>query len=394
MAARSSYDVVIAGGAVTGSAVAWWLTRLGTKRVLVVEPDPTYARAATALSAASIRQQFSQPVNVAISRFGIAFLRRAAAWFDRAEGDNPLALRENGYLLLAGGVAGAAALQAQTAIQRAQGAETELLAPDALGTRFPWLDPAGVTLAAFGPRGEGWFDGMALLDLFRRGARAAGVTYVADRVTGFDRVGGRVSHARLRDGGRVACGQVVVAAGTRSAEIAATAGVALPVEPRKRTVFLIDAPALRGVAAPLTVDPSGVWFRPEGQYWLAAAPPDPDPAVDPADFAPDHAAFERDLWPVLAARVPGFAAIRARNAWAGHYDFNTWDANALLGPHPACPNLHIAAGFSGHGLQQAPAIGRGIAELILHGGWQALDLAPLATARLAEGRRLREAAII
>jgi FAD-dependent oxidoreductase domain-containing protein 1 len=394
MAGETGYDVVIAGGAVTGSAVAWWLMRLGTPRVLVVEPDPSYARAATALSAASIRQQFSQPVNVAISRFGVEFLRGARACFGLETADNPLGFHENGYLVLAGDAARASALSAQIAVQRGQGAATELLDPGALAARFPWIDPSGIALAAFGPRGEGWFDAMALLDGFRRGACGAGADYRADRVVGLDLAGGRVTHVRLGGGARIACGAVVNAAGTAAAGIAAMAGIALPVEPRKRTVFLIDAPELRGTVAPLTVDPSGVWFRPEGQHWLAAAVPDPDRAVDRGDFEPDHAAFERDLWPVLAARVPGFAAIRARNAWAGHYDFNTWDANALLGPHPDCANLHMAAGFSGHGLQQAPAVGRGLAELIVHGGWQSLDLSPLAAARLAEGRRLCEAAII
>lgn len=394
MAAGDSYDVVIAGGAVTGSAVAWWLNQLAPLRVLVVEPDPAYARAGTALSAASIRQQFSQPVNVAISRFGVAFIRDAARRFGLGDAADPLAFRENGYLLLAGSAAGAEALRAQTAMQRDRGAATVLLAPGDLAARFPWLDPGGVRLAAFGPSGEGWFDAMRLLDLFRRGARAAGVDYVADRVAGLDLAGGRITHVRLGGGRRVACGHVVNAAGTGAAAIAAMAGVALPVEPRKRTVFLIDAPDLRGIAAPLTVDPTGLWFRPEGRHWLAAALPVPDRAVQPDDFAPDHAAFERDVWPALAARVPGFAAIRAIGAWAGHYDCNTWDANALLGLHPACGNLFLACGFSGHGLQQAPAVGRGIAEAIVHGGWRSLDLSPLSAARLAEGRRLTEAAII
>jgi FAD-dependent oxidoreductase domain-containing protein 1 len=394
MTARQSFDVVVAGGAATGSAVAWWLTRMGCRSVLVVEPDPSHARAGTALSAASIRQQFSQKVNVAISRFGVGFLRDAARQFDLGAEENPLGFRENGYLLLAGSAAGAGALRSQTAMQRGQGAATELLDPGALAARFPWIDPAGVALAAFGASGEGWFDAMRLLDLFRRGARAAGAEYVADRVAGLDRAGGRVTGVRLASGARVACGHLVVAAGTGAPALAAMAGIALPVEPRKRTVFLIDAPDLRDASAPLVVDPSGVWFRPEGRHWLAAAVPDPDPAVDPGDFVPDHAAFERDVWPVLATRAPGFAAIRAIGAWAGHYDYNYWDANALLGAHPDCGNLVFACGFSGHGLQQAPAVGRGLAELILEGGWRSLDLSPLSAARLAEGRRLTEAAVI
>ena len=108
----------------------------------------------------------------------------------------------------------------------------------------------------------------------------------------------------------------------------------------------------------------------------------------------DHALFDEVIWPALAARVPAFERVRGAGAWAGHYEFNTFDHNALLGLHPNVPNLYFANGFSGHGMQQAPGVGRGIAELVLHGAYRTLDLSPLSVARLAEGRPLLERNII
>jgi len=392
----TTYDVVIAGGAAMGSAVAWWLARLGGGRcrVLVAEPDPGYRHASTALSVASIRQQFTQGINVAISRFGISFIKNIRDNIQLEGIPDRLDLVENGYLFLAGSAKAEAAMRAAVALQRAAGAATELIPVAALAHRFPYLDPAGLCLASFGPRDEGWFDNMALLSAFRRGARAAGVTYLAASVVGIERVAGRVAAVRLSDGQRVATGALVNAAGTRAAQVMRMVDEDIPVEPRKRTVFLVDAPNVRAPGAPLLVDPSGFYLRPEGDKWLCAIVPETDAAVAPDDFEPDRGAFEQAIWPRLYARAPGFDAVKVVGCWAGHYAFNTFDQNAIVGAMPGTPNLYAVNGFSGHGLQQAPAMGRAVAELILEGRFIGLDLSALSPARIAENRPVVEEAIV
>ncbi len=372
-----SANVVICGGAAVGAAVAYHLVALGyAGRVVVVERDPTYARAATALAASGIRRQFSSAINVRISAFGLAEIRRLGLDFVG-----------HGYLTLAGTEAGAAALRAAHAVQRAEGAATVLLAPDEIAARFAHLRVDDLVLGAFGPEGEGWFDNMGLLSAYRAGARAGGAEWIRDEVVGLEVAGGRVSAVRLAGGGRIGCGVFVNAAGGTGREVAAMAGLDLPVERRKRTVFAFAVAAPPAGDLPLMIDPGGVWCRPEGAGFIAAGTPDPDPAVAADDFEPRHAEWEEMVWPALAARSPAFEACRLTGFWAGHYDMNTRDRNAVVGPHPEVANFLCANGFSGHGLQQAPAVGRGLAEWIAHGEYRSLDLGPLGWARapLPEG---------
>ena len=381
--------VVVIGGGVIGGAIATFL-RLGGASVTVVERDPTYAAASSSLSASSIRQQFSQPVNIALSQYGIAFLRDAAAHLS-VDGDAPaLGLREPGYLYLAG-PSGLDVLRANHAVQRAAGVQVVLLDPAALRGRFPWLCTDGVAAGSLGLDGEGWFDGPALAAAFRRKARALGAAWMHGEAVGLERDGAQVVAVRLANGSRLACGAVVNAAGPHARAVAAMAGVALPVEARKRCVFVFTCPdALPG--CPLVIDPSGVWWRPEGDRFIAGWSP-PDDAED-TGLDVDHALFDGVIWPALAARVPAFERVRQAGAWAGHYEFNTFDHNALLGPLPGVPNLYFANGFSGHGMQQAPGVGRGVAELILHGAYRTLDLSALSVTRVGVGRPLLERNVI
>jgi FAD-dependent oxidoreductase domain-containing protein 1 len=393
---RDRRDVVIAGGGVMGASLAFWLTELapGRLRILVVERDPTYARSSTALSVASIRQQFSNPVNVKISRFGVEFIRNVAAWLG-ADGEvSDLGFKEQGYLFLAGTDAQALAMREVAEIQRAEGAGTEVILPEALGERFPWLDPLGVTLASYGPRDEGWFDNMGLLGGFRRAARKRGVEFMTAEVAGAVRIGDRAEAVILSDGRRIDCDCLVNACGTRAAALLRSLGEEIPVEPRKRTVFLVDAPNVVAPGAPLMVDHSGFYMRPEGQHWIAATVPSVDGPADEDDFDPDLHQFEDAVWPRIYDRVPSFDAARVLRAWAGHYAYNTLDQNAILGLWPGLANVYVMNGFSGHGLQQAPAVGRGIAELIVHGYYRSLDLTPLGADRILEHRPFLERAIV
>lgn len=392
MTQTRGFDVVIAGGGVIGSAVAYFLMAHPrfAGSLCVVERDPTYKSGATGRSAGSIRQQFSTPENIRMSRFGIAFLKGLGETL-AVDGERPdVQLHERGYLFLAS-EEGLPVLRANHAVQTAEGAPVALLERAGLAARFPWLNLEGIAAGGYGTADEGWFDPFSLLQAFRRKAIALGATYLADEVIGLGRQAGRVTAVELAEGGELACGWLVNAAGVRARSLARMAGIEdLPVHPRKRQVFVFDCRAsLPG--CPLTIDPSGLYFRPEGSGFICGISPGPgEPDPDCEDFEVDHALFEERLWPLLAARVPAFEAIKPTGAWAGHYDVNSFDANAILGPHPELANLLFANGFSGHGLQQSPAVGRALAEWIVDGGYLSLDLSRFSYERIARGDRVVE----
>jgi len=350
-AAVDRAGVVIVGGGIVGSAVAYFLASDPSFRgsIAIVERDPSYRDCSTARSAGGLRQQFSTPENIALSRFALETIRGLKARFGA---DADVAFREQGYLMLASDH-GAALLAENVALQCSMGADIALLDAAELAARFPWLAAEGVAGGGFGQSGEGWFDPLGLATLFRKTAVAAGAAVVYDEVTGIDVVGGRVAAVSLAGGGRIACRSLVNAAGAWAGELAALAGVRLPVEPRKRFVYVVDCreppEALR--QAPLTVDPGGVWFRPEGRVFLCGKSPaqDEEPAVGDLDHI-DHAFFEQEVWPALAARVPAFESLKVVNAWAGYYDYNTLDQNAVIGAHPEIANFYLATGFSGKDL--------------------------------------------
>ena len=387
----SSYDVVIVGGAAVGSSVAYFLTHdLGfTGSIAVVERDPAYARAATTLSAASIRQQFSTPANIRMSAFGVAFFRELKQRFGA---DADIAFRERGYLLLASET-GEETLAANHEVQKAEGADIVLMDRAALADHFRWLKTSDLTLGAFGRTGEGWFDAHSLLALLRGAARRKGANYLHGEVTGIAREGARMTGVTLADGRRIGCGTLVNAAGPQAGEVAALAQVGLPVEPRKRCVFVVACrTALPGM--PLMVDPTGVWVRPEGEVYICGVSPPEENDTRATDFEVDYSLFEEVVWPMLAHRVPAMEALKLQRAWAGHYDYNTLDQNAVIGAHPEIANFIFANGFSGHGLQQSPAAGRAVAELIVHGKFRSLDLSLFGYQRVAEGRPVKELNVI
>lgn len=394
-ALKPHYDVVIVGGAVVGSATAYFLAENPdfNGSVLVIERDWTYAKSATALSSASIRHQFSNPLNIQISQFGTQFIRDFHARV-AVNGDAPeLGFKENGYLYL-GDANGASMFERNCTTQQACGADVVLLDPEKLKARFPWLNTEGLVNGVYGQSGEGWFDSYGLLQGMRRKARSLGIEYIENEVVDVLREGNAITGVVLKSGETIGCGLMVNAAGTRGPAMARLAGLEIPVEPRKRCLFVFDCRTpLEGVV-PLTIDTTGIFFRPEGKYYLTGCYPDPDPLADVNDFDVIHSEFEDVIWPALAERIPAFEAIKVVNSWAGHYDFCMLDHNAIVGPHPEVSNFLFANGFSGHGLQQSPAVGRGLSELIVYGGYRSLDLAPLGYARVVENKPFLEEGVI
>ncbi len=388
--------VVVIGGGAVGSAVALFLKQLGGTAVdvQVVEPDPALRQASSALSAGSIRQQFSQPINVRMSRFGHDFIQQVSQGLGPQAEPLDLGFRPGAYLFCAT-AAGAPVLQANHQAQRDAGANVALLSPTEAAARFGWLRTDDLALTSLGLAGEGWLDGFSLANGLARMARALGAVWQRDRVVGFDHQGADLRAVRLDSGERLAADHIVNAAGPWAGAVSRLAGLDVPVFARRRTVFVMSCPTALP-ATPLVVDPAGVWFRSEGSGFIGGWSPgegDDDPDDLPLD-QPDLAQFEDKLWPALAHRVPAFEALRMQRAWAGYYEVHPLDHNALIGPHPACPNLLLCTGFSGHGLQHAPAAGRGIAEWLLHGRYTSLDLSPFSPQRILTRKAFSESAII
>jgi len=381
-----------------GSAAAWFLTDEPAfdGRVLVVERDPTFVFAATSHTNSCIRQQFSTAVNVAISRFGADFIQSLPARMGHDQRVPDLRIQSFGYLYLADTEAAATRLAAAQAVQAACGAATRLLTPEQIAAIWPFYAVDDLILGSHNAVDEGYFDGITLFDCWRRQARERGVEVVTDIVVAMSKSpDGRIRSVTLASGRVVGCGHVVNASGTRGAATARMAGIDIPVEPRKRHTWVFSAETPLDRDLPLTIDPAGVHVRQDQRTtYMAGGHGTPDPCVDPDDFEPDHALWQDHVWPIIAARIPQFEAIRVMREWVGHYDYNTLDQNAIAGPHPDVPNFLFMNGFSGHGLQQSPAMGRGVAEWITHGGYRTLDLSPLHFDRIAAGSALVEQAII
>ena len=394
---RDSYDVVIIGGAIMGSSTAWFLTDTPDfdGSVLVIERDPTYEFASTSLSNSCIRQQYSTTLNVRISQFGADFYSSLRARMGGDERVPELTIRSFGYLYLADTDAFADVLRANHAVQVAAGAGTRLMTADEMAAAYPFYNVDDIVLGSHNMVNEGYFDGVTMFDWWKRQARERGVEYIANEVTAITRTGDRIDSVTLNTGEVIACGQLVNATGPRAARTAEMAGIDVPVEPRKRYSYIFTAEKPLDRDLPLTIDPSGVHVRENGGgTYLAGGHPDHDPAVDPADFTMDHGFWEAEVWPAIATRIPQFEAIKVTREWAGHYAYNTLDQNAITGPHPDVANFIFVNGFSGHGLQQSPAMGRGTAEWLTYGQYRSLDLTPFHYDRILANQPILERAVI
>ncbi|XP_043936757.1 FAD-dependent oxidoreductase domain-containing protein 1 isoform X2 [Protopterus annectens] len=387
-------DIVIVGGGVMGWSIAYWLKKKemirDAVRVVVVERDPSYSRASTVLSVGGIRQQFSMPENIQMSLFGCSFLRNINEHLGVVN-EEPVDIQYNpcGYLFVAN-ESGATILEENYRIQKEEGAKVVLLTPTKLKEKFPWVNTDGVALASYGLENEGWFDPWSLLNAFRRKALSMGVYQCFGEVTGFKYstremvtsdgepvVFKRIHHVNVqmpdsKEYQPVECALVVNAAGAWSGKVAEMAGIGtglpnsvdavkLPVEPRKRFVYVFHSPDGPGLDCPLLIDYTGVYFRREG---------------------------------LAGNYIAGLSPTEVKSAWAGYYDYNTFDQNAIIGPHPLVNNMYFATGFSGHGLQHSPATGRAVAELILDTCFKTIDLSAFSFGRLCYGEKALERNIV
>ena len=379
-----------------GSSVAWFLSDNPDfdGSILVVERDPSFETASTSHTNSCMRQQFSSELNIRISQFGAQFVREFRDHMGGGDDVPEIHTNHFGYMYLAADRDLAEALTEAQSVQAACGAGTRLMSSDEIAAAYPFYNLEDIILGSHNLQDEGYFDGGTMFTWLGKAARANGVEFLPNQVVGIDVAARRATAVRLATGQTVAAGTVINASGPRASLTAAMAGLDVPVEPRRRYTFIFDAAERLDRDLPLTIDPSGVHVRTDGLYYMAGCPPEIDGAVDYDDFAMDHDIWEDRVWPALANRIPAFETIRLISSWAGHYAFNTLDQNAIIGAHPELPNFIFVNGFSGHGLQQSPAMGRGVSELVTYGEYRSLDMTPLGVERIISNSPLVERAVI
>ena len=385
------YDVIIIGGGIMGSASAYYLMKMdNTLKVAVIERDPTYAQASTTLSMANARIQFSLKQNIEISQYA---LKTFAQFEDTmaVAGEKPnIYYRREGNLFLVDD-AGRRGAEKALALQQSLGCRVDWWSPEKIKRHYPLYETKGLAGGTFG-RDDGYFDAYAVLMAYKAKAKSMGAVYINDEVEKIHQEHGRVTGVRTVPGATLTAGWVVNCAGAWAAKVAETAGVNLPVVPVKRQVFALDTAVKPQGPLPLTILPSGLYFRTEtGGIILLGKSMVEDPIK--YEFSWDDKRFMEILWPELAAYVPAFDRLKLVRGWAGLYAVNTLDGNAILGEWPEIKGLFLANGFSGHGLQQAPAVGRYLSELILKRP-HSLDLSIFSPIRILENRPLGENGLV
>lgn len=395
---KTDYDVVIIGGATSGSTISFFLSANPDFKgsVLVVERDPSLSESATRASNYCMRQQFATEINIKIAQYAAHFVKNFRQIVQDESGLAPdLYIRDFGYLYLADNEEFAQTLRDDQKTQAALGAGTRIVSKEEIAKLYPFFDVSNVLLGSLNTQDEGEFDGWTIFQNLRRVATARGVDYIQNEVVDITVTNNNVDSITLKTGERIKVGKVVNAAGTRSGKVSAMAGIHLPLEARQRYTYIFEGEHKLDRDVPLTIDPSGVHVRQFGDKFLAGAPPEgPEVGVAVDDFNVRGDVWATKMGPVMERLLPALGKLTVTETWVGHYDFNTFDHNAIIGPHHVIKNFLFCCGFSGHGSQQGPACGRAISELITYNKFKTLDLTCLRYERIEKGERMLERMVI
>ena len=381
-------DVVIVGGGIVGSSIAYHLAQAGCTNVLVIERETHQGKGSTGKSMGGVRAQFATPVNIQMSLYSIPFY----ASFDERLG-HPAGYRPQGYLFVATGKLHLEYLRTNQEKQKTLGLKTaRMVSADEIRGLFPQLRADDVVGGSFCST-DGFVDPYsAMVGFMARAAESGARLWRSTEVTAINRDGHGITGVETTRG-PVATRTVVNAAGPWAAQIGKLAGLELPVEPLRRMLVPTEPFDRFPHSAPMIIDMSnGFHFRPESLgFLLAWNDPEETPGFK-TDFEPG---FIEKVLTRAAARVPCFEklAVNPKRAWAGLYEM-TPDHHPILGPVAEAPGFFLANGFSGHGVMHAPATGKILSDLILHQKCDLVDASLLALARFRVGRLIEETAVL
>lgn len=388
---NTRFDTVVIGGGIVGSATAYFLKQAAPQMsVAVIEPDPGYEFASALRASGGCRVQFTCAENIEMSLWSIGFIKQFEAIMATAERAAPVDWVEGGYLFIVP-PENVAALERNVNKQQAHGCVVDLLTPRELKAKFPSMFVDDLGAGAFTPH-DGWCDPNGLLWGFRRKAVELGAEYIKDRVQAAEVGRGRARAVVLASGLRVDADCFVNATGAWSAGVASLFGMNLPVSPMRRFEHYFTAGSAME-RLPYVKDVARLAFRSESNGFSGGLVDGSEPRG--FNFDVDHGYFERVVWPAVAHRFVPLQAARCHRTWSGLYEVNELDGNPVIGPwRTGLPNLYTVAGFSGHGMMHAPAAGRGIAELIVSGRYQTIDLTRLGYERVEAGEPYAEQGIL
>ena len=376
------FDILIIGGALTGCSTAFHLLQHDPHlNVGIVEKDMSFEYAASSRSNAMVRVVFSQRENLLMSRYGQQFYGNFTELMD-VNGSSPVLDYDRGGLLIIANTADQVKdMEINRKFQIGMGCEVLQLGPEEISARWPAINVDDIESAAFSPD-AGWIDPHGAMTGLRKKVQAMGAQFVHAEVVAVNGNGSKATTVTLADGNQIEAEWIVNAAGAWAGELCAMAGFDVPVQPLPRMVYYFE-PQEPIDPMPYMRDGLGVGVRREGRGFISGIT---DFSIAGSfDFDVRHEWFEERVWPGLANRVPAFERIKVMNAWVGHYAQNLFDGNMVIGAWPGgYENFLIATGFSGHGLQHAPAVGRALKEMILEGGFQTIDLSRLTCQRVLD----------
>lgn len=384
-------DVAIIGGGAIGAALAYYLKSMDPAlSVTVIERDPTYAIASTPRASGGVRRLFSLPENIELSNYSIPFFENFPETMAVNGAPAEIGFKKGGYIFIVPPTA-TDMLKANYDTELSMGCNVVWLEPDEIKAKFPSMYVGDLGAAVHSPD-DGWLDPHSVLMGFRKKAQSLGADFIAEEVTGMERQGARVTAVRCASGLQIRAETFVNAAGAWAKEICAMLGFYVPIEPLRRFEHYFECEE-EIEPLPYLKDPERLAFRPEGKGYSGGVPTLEEPRA--YNMEPDHDYFENVVWPALAHRFPKFERTRCKATLPGLYDQNDLDGNVIIGPGAdGLGNFHMLAGFSGHGLMHAPGCGRALAELILKGRYESIDLTRFGWQRVADDAPLPERGII
>ena len=383
-------DVAIIGGGAIGSALAYFLLKMSPSlSVTVIERDATYEFASTPRASGGIRRLFSLPENIALSNFSIPFYKRFHEEMATDGFSAEIGFTQGGYLFIVP-PSDVGVLKANYDVQLEHGCNVVWLTPDELKHNFPSMHVADLG-AAVHSIDDGWLDPHSVLMGLRRKSVELGATFLQENVSAMQRTATRVT-AAVTNTSVVEADCFVNAAGAWAKDICLMLNFKIPIEPLRRFEhYFVCQSTIEPL--PYIKDTGRLAFRPEGSGYTGGVPTLDEPRG--YNFEENHRYFEDVVWPALAHRFPKFESTKCQSTLPGLYDQNDFDGNAIIGPGAdGLKNFHMLAGFSGHGLMHAPGCGLAVAELIINGAYETMDLTRLGWGRLLANAPLRERGII